>query len=133
MAEEEAALRGKRTAGPAARRREPVIGGREGRIPTALQLGGDVVRRCGGPATPTLRWPGDPTSVVAHSRSGQRCGGAGRRGAWPMARKVRRIQIGVGGATMQTQGRPGDGPMAMQCSMRMMGGVPMDPMGDGKR
>ena len=50
-----------------------------------------------------------------------------------MAGKVRRIRIGAGGATMQRQGRPGDGPMAMQCSRRMMGGATMDLMGDGKR
>ena len=50
-----------------------------------------------------------------------------------MAGKVRRIRIEAGGATMQRQGRPGDGPMATQCSMRMTGGAAMDPMGDGKR
>ena len=75
-----------------ARRREPAMEARRGEArgrcgPAATSIGGAVARRPrwrSGLGFP--RW----SSVATHSRSWQRCGGAGRsRGAWPDAREGR--------------------------------------------
>ena len=79
-------------AGLTARRREPAMEGGRGEAPgrcgpAATSIGGAVARRPrwrSGLASP--RW----SSAATHSRSWQRCGGAGRsRGAWPDAREGR--------------------------------------------